>query len=179
MKAKENAVPRILVLYYSAFGRTEALARAVAEGARQVDGVEVHVKRVPELVPEHLARQSGYLLDQRAPVADTEELAFYDAVLFGAPTRFGSMAAQMRSFLDRTGALWSKGRLMGKIGSIFTTNGPASAAQDSTVQSFHGTLLHHGMLIAGLPGRGPTDDEIERARYQGRHVATLAKRIAA
>lgn len=178
---------RILVLYYSAFGHTEALARAVAEGAAQVPGTQVVLKRVPELVPEELALRSGYRLDQPAPIASTDELASYDAVLFGTPTRFGVMAAQMRSFLDRAGGLWSKGILEGKIGSVFMSSAAQQLSPERILHAFYKTLQHHGMHIATLPGdelgahqasvMGPED--LQRAREHGRHVASLAKKLAA
>lgn len=176
-------MPRILVLYYSAFGHTEALARAVADGASEIPGAHVVIKRVPELVPEHLARQSGYHLDQVAPVASTEELAYYDAVLFGTPTRFGTMAAQMRSFLDRAGSLWAKGLLAGKIGSVFLTSAAQQLSPAPILQSFHSTLQHHGMFIAESPSQASEPilghEELQRARAHGRHVASLAKKLAA
>ncbi len=178
---------RVLILYYSAFGETEALARAAAEGAREVPGTLVELKRVPELVPEDLARRSGYRLDQPAPVATADDLSDYDAVLFGSPTRFGSMAAQMRSFLDRAGGLWSKGSLMGKIGSVFLSSTGYQLSPDAILASFHNTLLHHGMRIAAPPSGSPPatpaqvlgPDELQRAREHGRHLATLAKKRAA
>ena len=180
-------MPRILVLYYSAFGNTEALARAVAEGAREVPGIHVELKRVPELVPEDLARKSGYHLDQQAPVANTDELPTYDAVLFGSPTRFGRMAAQMRSFLDRTGSMWSSGMLSGKIGSVFLCAAAQHLSPAPILASFHNTLLHHGMRIAQPPsavdriGASNTLEphDLQRARAHGRHVASLAKTQAA
>ncbi len=200
-------MPRILVLYYSSFGHVEALARAAAAGAREIPGAEVVIKRVPELVPKDAARKSGYKLDQQAEVASHEELADYDAVLFGTPTRFGMMAAQMRTFLDRTGGLWAKGSLIGKVGSVFTSTATQHGGQEATVLSFHTTLLHHGMVIVGLPysargqtrldevtggspygagtiaggdgGRTPSENELELARFQGRHVASIASRLAA
>ncbi len=177
-------MPRILVLYYSAFGQTEAMARAVAEGAREVPGALVELRRVPELVPEDLARQSGYQLDQPAPVATADELARYDAVLFGTPTRFGRMAAQMRSFLDRAGGLWSKGLLTGKIGSVFFGDAAQSWSFEPILQAFHSTMAHHGMHIAAPPIaladlQAPAAAELEQARAHGRYVATLAKKRAA
>ncbi len=176
-------MPRILVLYYSAFGHTEALARAVAAGASEIPGAQVEIKRVPELVPEDLARKSGYLLDQEAPVASAEDLASYDAVLFGTPTRFGSMAAQMRSFLDRAGGRWAKGLLTGKIASVFLTSAAQQLSPHPIFQSFYGTLAHYGMRIAEpeSPAEAPVlgHEELQRARDHGRHVASLAKRLAA
>jgi NAD(P)H dehydrogenase (quinone) len=183
MKLMEKSMPRILVLYYSAFGHTEALARAVAQGASEIPGAQVELMRVPELVPEHLARESGYLLDQDAPVADAGILASYDAVLFGSPTRFGTMAAQMRSFLTRAGGQWTRGLLAGKIGSVFLTSAAQQLSPAPILQSFHSTLLHHGMRIAEPPSEGDMPvlgpKELQRARAHGRHVASLAKKIAA
>ncbi|MDD5404325.1 MAG: NAD(P)H:quinone oxidoreductase [Sulfuricella sp.] len=198
---------RVLVLYYSMYGHIEAMAQAVAEGARAVEGVEVAVKRVPETIPEDRARAIGVKLDQAAPVAATEELAGYDAIIFGTPTRFGNMAAQMRNFLDQTGKLWQDGGLIGKVGSVFTSSATQHGGQESTILSFHTTLLHHGMLIVGVPyscadqmrideitggspygastitggdgKRMPSANELGIARFQGRHVAEVAKRQAA
>src|SRR5579875_3912526 len=142
---------KILVLYYSSYGHVETMAQAVAEGARAVAGTEVVVKRVPELVPEDVARASGMKLDQAAPVATVAELPEYDAIIFGTPTRFGNMAAQMRNFLDQTGGLWTKGALVGKIGSVFCSTASQHGGQETTITSFHSTLLHHGMIVAGVP----------------------------
>ncbi|MCP1336178.1 NAD(P)H:quinone oxidoreductase [Futiania mangrovi] len=196
---------KVLVLYYSSWGHIETMAKAVAEGAREVEGVEVTIKRVPELVPEEVAQKSGYKLDQDAPVANPQELADYDAILFGTPTRFGNMAAQMRNFLDQTGGLWVKGALIGKIGSVFTSTG-TGGGNESTILTFWPTLAHQGMLIAGLPYSAPeladisepkggsplgagalaasdgsrpvSEKEKALARFQGRHVASLAKKLA-
>jgi NAD(P)H dehydrogenase (quinone) len=196
---------KVLVLYYSSYGHVEIMARAVAEGARSIDGVAVTVKRVPELVPDEVARASGVKLDQDAPIALPDELGDYDAVVFGTPTRFGNMAAQMRNFLDQTGPLWMRGGLVGKIGSVFTATASQHGGQETTITSFHTTLLHHGMIIVGLPytwagnaqmneisggtpygastlagadgSRLPSDNELEGARFQGRHVAGLAQRL--
>jgi NAD(P)H dehydrogenase (quinone) len=198
---------RVLVLYYSAYGHIEKMAEAIAEGARSVAGTSVTVKRVPELVPEEIARKSGMKLEQRAPVAKPEELADFDAVIFGTPTRFGSMAAQMRNFLDQTGGLWMKGALIGKVGSVFTSTATQHGGQESTILSFHTTLLHHGMVVVGVPyssqgllnmaeisggtpygastlaggdgSRQPSENELEIARFQGRHVAEIAGKLAA
>ena len=195
----------ILVLYYSSYGHVEQMARAVAEGARSVVGTDVAVKRVPELVPEDVARQSGIKLDQEAPVANPNELADYDAVIFGTPTRYGRMAAQMANFLDQTGGLWVKGALVGKVGSVFASTATQHGGQETTITSFHTTLLHHGMVIVGLPyswagqtrldeitggspygattlaasdgSRQPSENELEGARFQGRHVAEIAGRL--
>ena len=199
-------MPKILVLYYSAYGHVETMAEAVAEGARQVSGAAVTIKRVPELVPDEVARKSGHKLDQKAPIADPNELADYDAVIFGVPTRFGNMAAQMRNFLDQTGGLWMKGALVGKVGSVFTSTATQHGGQETTITSFHSTLLHQGMIIVGLPyscqnllvmnevtggspygaatlastdgSRKPTENELGMARFQGKHVAEIAAKLA-
>ena len=198
-------MPRILVLYYSSYGHIETMAYAVAEGARGVDGAEVVVKRVPELMPEELARAYGVRLDQDAPFADPNELGNYDAIIVGAPTRFGNMSAQMRNFWDQTGPLWGQGALVGKIGSAFTSTASQHGGQETTLITIHITLLHHGMMIVGLPyswpgnaqmevisggtpygastlsgtdgKRQPIENELEGARFQGRHVAELAAQL--
>ncbi len=194
---------KILVLYYSAYGHIETMAAAVAEGARSV-GAEVSVKRVPELVPEAAARAAQMKLNQAAPIATADELPGYDAIIFGTPTRFGNMAAQMRNFLDQTGPLWMGRKLVGKIGSVFTSTASQHGGQETTITSFHSTLLHHGMVIVGLPPsftgmsrmdevtggspygastlagagtRQPSANELDGARFQGRHVADLASRL--
>ncbi|MEX2617177.1 MAG: NAD(P)H:quinone oxidoreductase [Alphaproteobacteria bacterium] len=197
---------KLLVLYYSSYGHIETMAEAVAAGARDVDGVEVTVKRVPELVPEEAAKKNGFKLDQAAPVATPGELAEYDAVIFGTPTRFGNMASQMRNFLDQTGGLWISGKLIGKVGSVFTSTG-TGGGNETTITSFWNTLAHHGMVIVGLPyaspelsdisetrggspygagtiagadgSRTPSAAELKLAGDQGRHVAGIAKRLAA
>lgn len=199
-------MPKILVLYYSTYGHVEALAAAVAEGARSVEGAEVVLKRVPETMPPDVARQYGVKLDQAAPVADPKELGNYDAILFGTPTRFGNMAAQMRNFLDQTGSLWMKGALVGKVGSVFVSTG-TGGGNESTIISFVTTLMHHGMVYVGLPyacpvladisevkggspwgagtiagadgSRQPSEKELIQARFQGQHVASIAKKLAA
>ncbi|MBA3022648.1 MAG: NAD(P)H:quinone oxidoreductase [Gammaproteobacteria bacterium] len=198
---------KALVLYYSMYGHIEIMADAIAEGARQVDGVEAVIKRVPEIIPEDRARAMGVKLDQKAPIATTEELGNYDAIIFGTPTRFGNMAAQMRNFLDQTGKLWMNGALIGKVGSVFASTGTQHGGQETTITSFHSTLLHHGMVIVGVPysctgltvmteitggspygsstlagsdgKRMPSENELEIARFQGRHVAQIAKRLTA
>jgi NAD(P)H dehydrogenase (quinone) len=197
---------KILVLYYSSYGHIETMADAIAEGARSVSGTEVTIKRVAEIVPEDVAKKSGFKLDQKAPIARPEELADYDAVIFGTPTRFGNMAAQMRNFLDQTGPLWAKGALIGKVGSVFASTATQHGGQESTILSFHTTLLHQGMVIVGLPysatdqtrvdeitggspygattiaagdgSRKPSANELGLARFQGRHVAGIAKKLA-
>lgn len=198
---------KILVLYYSMYGHTETMAKAVAEGARSVEGTEVTLKRVPEIIPEEKARDAGVKLDQSAPFASTDELADYDAIIFGTPTRFGNMCAQMRNFLDQTGGLWANGKLIGKVGSVFTSTGTQHGGQETTITSFHTTLLHHGMIIVGVPysckgitemneitggspygsstladsdgSREPSENEIDIARFQGAHVAEVAKKQSA
>lgn len=142
---------RVLVLYYSMYGHIEIMANAVAEGARGVSDVEGTVKRVPELMPEDEARKAGVKLDQAAPMATVDELPDYDAIIFGTPTRFGNMCAQMRNFLDQTGSLWMKGALVGKVGSVFTSTATQHGGQETTIISFHITLLHQGMIIVGVP----------------------------
>jgi NAD(P)H dehydrogenase (quinone) len=196
---------KILVLYYSSWGHVETMAKAVAEGARKVDGVEVTIKRVPELVPEEVAKPFHYKLDQEAPIASPQELADYDAVIFGTPTRYGNMAAQMKQFLDQTGGLWAKGALIGKVGSVFTSTATQHGGQETTITSFHTVLLHHGFVIVGLPysfqgqmtmseitggspygastlaggdgSRQPSENELAGARFQGEHVAKITKKL--
>ncbi|AOJ33760.1 NAD(P)H:quinone oxidoreductase [Burkholderia metallica] len=197
---------KVLVLYYSSYGHVETMAQHIAEGARSVQGVEVTLKRVPETIPVDQARAIGVKVDQAAPVATVDELADYDAIIFGTPTRFGNMAGQMRTFLDQTGGLWMKGALVGKIGSVFASTGTQHGGQETTITSFHTTLLHHGMVIVGVPyacsglvnmneitggtpygattlagadgSRQPSANELDIARYQGKHVAELASKLA-
>ena len=196
---------KVLVLYYSSYGHIETMAQAVAEGARSA-GAEVAIKRVPELVPEAVAKASHFKVDQAAPVASVDELADYDAIILGVPTRFGNMAAQMKNFLDQTGALWFGGKLVGKVGSVFASTATQHGGQESTILSTHTVLLHHGMVIVGLPyawagqtrldevtggspygattiaggdgSRQPSANELEGARFQGRHVAEIAAKLA-
>jgi NAD(P)H dehydrogenase (quinone) len=196
---------KVLVLYYSTYGHIETMAYAVAEGVREA-GAEVVVKRVPELVPEEVARTSHYKLDQAAPVATVDELPSYDAIIFGTPTRYGNMASQMKNFIDQTGGLWAKGALVGKVGSVFTSTASQHGGQESTILSFHTVLLHQGMVVVGLPysfqgqlgttevmgnspygastiaggdgSRQPSAVELEGARFQGRHVAGIAAKLA-
>jgi NAD(P)H dehydrogenase (quinone) len=195
---------KILILYYSMYGHIETMAKAVAEGAASVEGIKVTVKRVPELMSEEVARKAGAKLAQEAPIAQPEELGQYDAIIFGTPTRFGNMASQMRNFLDQTGSLWLKGAFIGKIGSVFTSTG-TGGGNETTIQSFHTTLFHLGMIVVGLPyscpgladisqpragsplgcgtiagadgSRRPSDVELSMARFQGRHVAEIVKRM--
>ena len=198
----------VLVLYYSSYGHIELMARAQAEGASRVKGAQITVKRVPELVPLEVARAAGFRLDQSAPIAAPEELPQYDAIVFGTPTRFGNMAAQMRNFLDQTGPLWARNALVGKVGSVFCSTASQHGGQETTITSFHNTLLHHGMIVVGLPytfkelasmreiaggspygascvtgsgseARMPTELELEMCRFQGEHVTRIAARLAA
>ena len=197
---------KALVLYYSSWGHIEAMAYAQAEGVKRVPDVQVVVKRVPELAPREVAQAAGFKLEQPAPLATPDELEQYDAILFGTPTRFGNMAAQMRNFLDQTGALWARGALVGKIGSVFCSTASQHGGQETTITSFHSTLLHHGMIVVGVPytvkdratmrevtggtpygascvtGAGnelrmPTALELEICRFQGEHVARIASRL--
>ncbi len=198
---------KVLVLYYSSWGHVETMASAVAEGARQA-GAVVAVKRVPELVPDEVARNFNYKVDQTAPIATVAELADYDAIIVGTPTRYGSMAAQMKNFLDQTGALWMEDRLVGKVGSVFTSTSTQHGGQESTILSTQTVLLHLGMVIVGLPysfkgqmlmsevtgtspygastiansdnnaDRQPSANELDGGRFQGRHVAEIAKALA-
>ncbi len=197
---------RVLVLYYSSYGHIETMAAAVAEGVREA-GAEAVIKRVPELVPENVARNSGFKTDQAVAVATTDELPDYDAIIIGVPTRFGNMPAQMKNFLDQTGGLWFGGKLIGKVGSVFTSTATQHGGQESTILSTHTVLLHHGMVIVGLPysfqgqmgvtevtggspygastiaggdgSRQPSENELAGARFQGRHVAQIAAKLAA
>jgi NAD(P)H dehydrogenase (quinone) len=188
------------------YGHIETMAKAVAEGARSVEGTEVTLKRVPELMPEDVARKAGAKLDQAAPIATVDELPHYDAIIFGTPTRFGNMCAQMRNFLDQTGRLWLNGSLIGKVGSVFTSTATQHGGQETTITSFHSTLLHQGMIIVGVPyscqeilnmseitggspygastlaggdgSRQPSENEIKIARFQGAHVAQVARKLS-
>jgi NAD(P)H dehydrogenase (quinone) len=198
---------KVLVLYYSMYGHVETLAKAVAEGAGSVDGTDVAIKRVPDLMTEEAARKAGAKVDQVAAIATVEELADYDAIIFGTPTRFGNMCAQMRNFLDRTGGLWAGGKLVGKVGSVFISTGTQHGGQETTITSFHTTLFHHGMIVVGVPyacpelmnmgeitggtpygastlagadgSRQPSESELKIARFQGAHVARVAKKLSA
>nr|WP_315458863.1 NAD(P)H:quinone oxidoreductase [uncultured Sphingorhabdus sp.] len=198
---------KVLVLYYSSYGHIETMAEAVAEGARSVAGCSVDLKRVPELVPEEVAAAAHIKVNQAAPIATPDELANYDAIIFGTPTRFGNMAAQMRNFLDQTGGLWFANALVGKVGSVFCSTASQHGGQETTLTSFHTTLLHHGMVIVGLPytfkgnsemgeisggtpygattlagndgSRIPSENELAGARFQGKHVAEIASKLVA
>jgi NAD(P)H dehydrogenase (quinone) len=197
---------KILVLYYSMYGHIEIMAKAVAEGARSAGGTEVVIKRVPDSMAPEVARKYGAKLDQEAPIASSDELPQYDAIIFGTPTRFGNMAGQMRNFLDRTGDLWLKGALIGKVGSVFTSTG-TGGGNESTILTFIPTLLHQGMIYVGLPyaipetmdisevrggspygagtiagpdgSRLPSAKELTMARFQGKHVAGIAAKLKA
>ena len=197
---------KVLVLYYSSYGHIETMAHAVAEGVRTA-GAEVDVKRVPELVPAEVAKSSHFKLDQAAPIATIDELANYDAIIFGTPTRFGNMTAQMRNFLDQAGGLWFQNKLVGKVGSVFTSSATQHGGQESTILTFIPTLLHLGMIYVGLPytfagqfghdevkgsspygastvaggdgSRQPSAVELEAARFQGGHVAEIARKVSA
>ncbi|MEI2301075.1 NAD(P)H:quinone oxidoreductase type IV [Ensifer sp. MJa1] len=197
---------KVLVLYYSAYGHVETMAYAVAEGVKSA-GAEVDVKRVPELVPDEIAKASHFKMDQAAPIANVEELGEYDAIIFGAGTRYGTVASQMRNFIDQTGSLWMKGKLVGKVGSVFTSSATQHGGQESTILGFIPTLMHHGMVVVGLPyafqgqmgvdeikggspygastitggdgSRQPSEVELEAARFQGAHVAKIASKLSA
>ena len=197
---------KLLVLYYSSYGHIEKMAYAAAEGVKSANA-EAVVKRVPELVPEDVARKSGYKLDQPAPIATIDELPSYDGVMFGTGTRFGNMTAQMKNFLDQAGGLWMNDGLVGKVGSVFTSSATQHGGQESTILTFHPVLLHLGFVIVGLPyafkgqmgvdevmgnspygastitggdgSRQPSEIELAGVRYQGRHVAEIASRLAA
>lgn len=201
---------KALVLFYSMYGHIYRMAEAIAEGARQVPGAEVDLRRVPETLSEEVLRKMGAFEGQKAwehvPVAKVSELTAYDAIFFGTPTRFGNMCGQMRQFLDATGGLWAKGALLGKAGSVFTSSGTQHGGQESTILSFHLTLMHHGMVVVGLPyafagqsrmdeitggspygastivgpkgDRMPSENELAAARWQGRHVAQIAAKLA-
>jgi len=200
---------KVLIVYYSMYGHIHHMAEAVAEGVREVPGAEAVLRRVPETLSEDILKKMGALEAQKAmgrvPLCTLDELAQADAVIFGSPTRFGNMCGQMRQFLDATGGLWVKGALVGKVGSVFTSSGTQHGGQESTILSFHITLLHQGMVIVGLPysfagqtrideitggspygastivgGKGermPSENELAGARYQGRHVAAIASKL--
>lgn len=195
---------KVLVLYYSSYGHIETMAKAVAEGAREA-GVQVDIKRVPELVPEEVAKASHYKLDQEAPVAKIDDLTDYDAIIVGVGTRFGRMASQMANFLDQAGGLWAKGALNGKVGGAFTSTATQHGGQETTLFSIIGNLLHFGMVVVGLDygfqgqmrldevtggspygattiaaadgSRQPSENELAGARYQGKKIAEAAKKL--
>lgn len=202
---------KIQVVFYSMYGHVYRMAEAVAVGAREVPGAEVTLYQVPELVPDAVLAESGAKAARQAfshvPVAAVDQLAEADAILFGTPTRFGNMAAQMRNFLDQTGGLWMKGALIGKVGSVFASTATQHGGQETTITSFHSTLLHQGMIVVGVPysearqmtmdeitggtpygattiagpdgARQPSENELAIARFQGRHVAEIARRLKA
>ncbi len=198
---------RILVLYYSTWGHIETMAKAVADGAGSVKGTDVVIKRVPETMPADTLEKISAKTQQDAAIATPEELANYDAIIFGTPTRFGNMCGQMRNFLDQTGGLWAEGKLIGKVGSVFTSTGTQHGGQETTITSFHTTLFHHGMVLVGVPysckgltnmdeitggtpygastlaggdgSRQPSENELDIARFQGRHVAEITARLTA
>ncbi len=196
---------KILVLYYSAYGHIETMANAVAEGARSVEGVEVDIKRVPELVPDEVAKAAHYKLDQPAPIATVDDLPNYDAIIIGVGTRYGRMASQMANFLDQTGGLWFRGALNGKVGSTFTSTASQHGGQETTLMSTITSLMHLGMVVVGLPysyqgmltldevsggtpygattitggdgSRQPSANELDGARFQGKHVAEITQKL--
>jgi len=201
---------KVLVVFYSLYGHVYQMAEAIAEGAAQVEGAEVNIRRVPETLPHEVLEKMGALEAQEAlahvPVCEVDELAAADAIIFGTPTRFGNMCGQMRQFLDATGKLWQAGALIGKVGSVFVSTATQHGGQESTILSFHISLLHQGMVVVGLPyafqgqmrideitggspygastiagGKGermPSDNELEAARFQGKHVAAIAGKLA-
>ena len=199
-------MPKILVLYYSSYGHIETMAGAVAEGARQA-GAEVDIRRVPELVPDEVARSSHFKLDQQAPVAEPDSLVEYDAIIVGTGTRYGRMSSQMANFFDRTGGLWAKGALIGKLGAAFTSTASQHGGQETTLISILTNLMHHGLLVTGLPysfqgqlkldevtggtpygastlaggdgSRAVSANELDGARFLGGHVARLAAKLSA
>lgn len=200
---------KVLILYYSMYGHIDAMAKAVAEGVKEVDGAEAVLKRVPETLPDDVLEKMGATESVKAmgdvTVATVGDMEEADAIIFGTPTRFGNMCGQMRQFLDSTGGLWMKGALIGKVGSVFTSSNTQHGGQESTILSFHITLLHQGMVIVGLPyafdgqmrmdeitggspygastiaghdgSRQPSENELSAARFQGRHVATIAAKL--
>ncbi len=200
---------KVLVLFHSFYGHVHQMADAVAEGARQVEGAEVIIRRVPETLPQEVLEKMRATTPQEVfahiPVCEVSEIAEFDAIIFGTPARFGNMTGQMRNFLDQAGGLWMQDALVGKVGSVFTSTSTQHGGQESTILGFHTTLLHLGMLIVGLPysfkgqtrmdeitggspygastisgmnDRQPTENELEAARFQGRHVAEIAKKLA-
>jgi NAD(P)H dehydrogenase (quinone) len=200
---------KVQIVFYSMYGHVYQLAEAVAAGAREVPSTEVNVYQVPELVPDEILEKSGAKAAREKfadiPIAEPAQLAQADAIIFGTPTRFGNMCAQMRNFLDQTGQLWMSGALVGKIGSVFASTGTQHGGQETTITSFHSTLLHHGMLVVGVPyseqrllnmkeitggtpygattlagadgSRQPTENELAIARFQGKHVAEIARKL--
>jgi len=202
---------KVLIVYYSTYGHVHTMAEAMAEGVKEIDGAEAVLRRVPETLPDDVLEKMGAADAQKSlahvPICTVDELAEADAVIFGTPTRFGNMCGQMRQFLDATGQLWAQGALVGKVGSVFTSTGTQHGGQESTILSFHISLLHHGFVIVGLPyafqgqmrndeitggspygastiagtsgERTPSENELDGARFQGRHVADIASRLNA
>jgi NAD(P)H dehydrogenase (quinone) len=200
---------KVLIVYYSTYGHVHKMAEAVAEGVREIDGAETILRRVPETLPEEVLEKMGAVEAQQSmsnvPICAVEELTSADAIIFGTPTRFGNMCGQMRQFLDSTGQLWAKGALVGKVGSVFTSSATQHGGQESTILTFHVTLLHHGFIVVGLPysfqgqmrideitggspygastiagGSGermPSGNELDAARFQGKHVASIALKL--
>jgi NAD(P)H dehydrogenase (quinone) len=201
---------KVLIVFYSTYGHIYKMAEAVAEGAKEITGTEVDIRRVPETLPEDVLEKMGAVGAQKAfshvPVCTVDELAEADAIIFGTPTRFGNMCGQMRQFLDATGSLWADGSLVGKVGSVFVSSATQHGGQESTILSFHITLLHHGFVVVGLPyafqgqmrideitggspygastiaggdgSRMPSENELAAARFQGKHVAEIAAKLA-
>ena len=201
---------KVLVVFYSTYGHVYKMAEAIAAGAGEVAGAEVEIRRVPETLPQEVLEKMGAVDAQKAfsqiPVCTVDELAQADAIIFGTPTRFGNMCGQMRQFLDATGQLWANGSLVGKVGSVFTSTATQHGGQESTILTFHVTLLHHGLIVVGLPyafqgqmrideitggspygastiaggdgSRMPSENELEAARFQGKHVATIAVKLS-
>jgi NAD(P)H dehydrogenase (quinone) len=206
---QEDLTMKVLVVYYSTYGHVHKMAEAIAEGVKEVNGAEVALRRVPETLPPEVLEKMGAVEAQKTlshiPVCTVDELAEADAVIFGTPTRFGNMCGQMRQFLDATGQLWAKGALVGKVGSVFTSSATQHGGQESTILTFHVTLLHHGFVVVGLPyafqgqmtldeisggspygastiaggdgSRMPSENELDAARFQGRHVASITAKL--
>ena len=202
---------KILIVFYSTYGHVYKMAEAIAEGAKNVRGAEVEIRRVPETLPQEVLEKMGAVDAQkefdRIPECTVDDLTKADAVIFGTPTRFGNMCGQMRQFLDATGQLWANGSLVGKVGSVFTSTATQHGGQESTILTFHVTLLHHGFVVVGLPyafqgqmrmdeitggspygastiaggdgSRMPSENELEAARFQGKHVAEIASKLTA
>jgi len=200
---------KVVVVFYSTYGHVYKMAEAIAEGAKTVSGARVEIRRVPETLPQEVLEKMGAVEAQKSfahiPVCTVNELTGADAILFGTPTRFGNMCGQMRQFLDATGQLWAKGSLVGKVGSVFTSTATQHGGQESTILTFHVTLLHHGFVVVGLPyafqgqmrideitggspygastiaggdgSRMPSENELEAARFQGKHVAGIALKL--
>ena len=201
---------KVSIVFYSTYGHIFKMAQAVAEGAKEVTGADVNILRVPETLPEEVLEKMGAVEAQKSfsqiPICSVDELAEADAIIFGTPTRFGNMCGQMRQFLDATGQLWANGSLIGKVGSVFTSSATQHGGQESTILTFHVTLLHQGFVIVGLPyafqgqmridevtggspygattiaggdgSRMPSENELDAARFQGKHVASIAAKLA-